>query len=176
METNKIFELITPFIDQLQEEEYVLSDLKYKRSISSSEGVQLDKLGTSLNVLRLGDTDEDYRARILFKVYINTSTGTVEQVISFVKNVTGAINVKYEEQQPATIKITTDTMGGVNMQELYDNVSQVIGSGVQLKILYVNPALDAFAFADENGITTDGRGFADENGVGTGGGAMSEQF
>lgn len=159
--TNRMFQLIEPFINQIQEVELVLDDLRNFRDLDNAEGQQLDGLGEILNEFREGATDTDYRKTLKLKVIINASNGEPEGVIQFVKEITNSTKVIYQEAFPAGVCIIAD--GDQTLAQfptIKQQLIQVLPAGVLVKCFnFLDPAFSAFAFEDEGAEVTDGEGF-----------------
>jgi len=89
----------------------VLSDisaLKTERWIDTAIGNQLDGCGQIVGEHRLGREDDDYRAAIKFRVFVNTSTATPVDIIAGLKYLTSPTDCQYLEAYPATALLFTD--------------------------------------------------------------------
>lgn len=174
---NRMFKLITPFLEELQDIEYVLSDLRLFRSIDSGVGAQLDGIGDILNVARRTMTDIEYRVQLRLKIFLNTSSGQPEVIIAFIKNLSESTTVKLYEAYPARVILEIDNIPTtITLKEMLQLTQQLAPVGVTIEIKYINPASPAFAFDDEGLEVTDGEGFYE---TGYGGvqvaGVISEQ-
>ena len=80
-EYNRFQRLIRAFVTSMQEIDNVDQDLKNNRSIDTSIGAQLDGLGQILGITRLpNESDDDYRERLKFQIYINKGNATPEEI------------------------------------------------------------------------------------------------
>ena len=94
--------LIQLMVDQVQEiEDAQFEILTEVSNILVAVGEQLDNLGRILNDQRNGRTDVDYRLGLLARINLNLSSGTGEDLISLVLNVTGPNTVELVEDFPA---------------------------------------------------------------------------
>lgn len=92
-----------------QELQDVLWQLKTERWLSTAVGVQLDEIGTILGLARNpGESDEDYRERLQFQIFINISNGTPEDVIRALKFLTDASQIIYTDVFPAFFQMETN--------------------------------------------------------------------
>jgi hypothetical protein len=158
--SNRMFDLITPFLEEIQEIEYVLGDLRLWRSIDSAIGAQLDGLGDILNVPRAGQTDVEYRFSLKLKVYLNRSSGQPETIIVFIADITDSSVVRLMERYPGKIRLEVN---GTNVIPIFPTLVQIVQqlapAGVGVQVVYINPALSPFAFGNEGAEVTDGDGY-----------------
>jgi hypothetical protein len=101
-EKPKIDALIRMQTDQIQDLENAAFGLYVGRSLQTATGATLDRWGNLLGELRSGRSDSEYRAAMFFKITRNIAQGTPSDLISIFQILTGAQNVKYSEQYPAT--------------------------------------------------------------------------
>lgn len=107
-------------LSPLTNSESVADQLRSERWISTAIGKQLDGAGYIVGESRQGRDDETYRAAILFRVFINTSNATPEDLIHGLRYLTSPDDIQYIEQFPATAMLFTD---GPNVQ---DDIQSVI--------------------------------------------------
>lgn len=101
--------LIKVLADELQELENVNWELKTERWLDSAIGAQLDEIGIILGLPRNpGESDENYRQRLRFQIFINSTSGTPEQLIAILKFLTNAESIIYVERDFAFVEMTTD--------------------------------------------------------------------
>lgn len=101
--------LIKALVIPAQELEDVNYQLLTLRWLSTAQGVQLDEIGVILGLPRNpGESDSDYRERLQFQIFINTSSGTPEQVIETLKFLTDASYIDYYERNAAFYEMYTD--------------------------------------------------------------------
>lgn len=93
----KILAFTTVYIQQLQELENAFSDLLTETNLDNAKGVHLDNIGVIVGEPRSGRTDTQYRTAISARILLNTSNGTIEDVIGIAIAVAGI---------PLTIAIT----------------------------------------------------------------------
>lgn len=105
-ESPNIISLLNVFVQQIQDLEDTFFQLLQERSLFSAVGVQLDKLGTTLDQGRMGLSDDDYRVLLLIKISEINSEGTPEDLISIFKNIMRAQSVMYGEIYPAGFFMT----------------------------------------------------------------------
>ena len=105
----------------LTESEAVADQLRSERWISTAIGKQLDGCGYIVGESRMGRDDDSYRAAILFRVFVNTSNATPENLIHGLRYLTSPDDIQYIEQYPATAMLFTD---GPNVQDDIQTVMQ----------------------------------------------------
>lgn len=124
--------LIKILCEEKQVIQDVLWQLKTERSLSSAIGQQLDGIGEILGLPRNeGETDEDYRESLQFQVFINSSSGTPEQILTAIKFLTKADIVRIFEPFPAFFQLETN---GLNFptppNDLNDAIFNMSPAGV----------------------------------------------
>ena len=106
--SERIQGLIRAVANQLTEVDEARVQAWTKRWLDTAEGKQLDGLGEILGATRQGRNDDEYRLRLQAQVTINAGSGTPEDVISGVSFLTGANQVWYQEDYPASVRIFVD--------------------------------------------------------------------
>lgn len=102
----KLIKIITGEVQDLEDANW---ELKTERWLSSAIGQQLDEIGVILGLPRLqNESDEDYRERLQFQIFINTSNGTPEDAIRALYFLTQATHIGYIERSPAFYQMETN--------------------------------------------------------------------
>ncbi len=106
--STNIGKLDAALITSIQRIEDTFDDLINKQALSTAEGVQLDNLGTILDLEREpGQSDVDYASALLGKASgLSTQSGTAEQLISTFLLLTLADSVVSTDLYPATFELT----------------------------------------------------------------------
>jgi hypothetical protein len=132
-EYSRFQRLIRAFVTSMQEIDNVDQDLKFERSLETSIGDQLDGIGQILGLARLPDeSDEDYRERLKFQIFINKANGTPEEVITVLQFLTKANQIRYHEYYPAAFQMSTDGLVfPVPPEQLVTAIQSVSPAGVQ---------------------------------------------
>lgn len=120
--------LVTP----AQELEDVKWQLKTQRWLSTSLGVQLDEIGVILGLPRkAGESDDDYRERLQFQIFINNTSGTPEEVMAVLAFLTNATHVSIHDIGIAAFQLETNGLKFPNPpNDLNDGIFQVSPAGV----------------------------------------------
>lgn len=120
--------LVTPF----QQLEDVKWQLKTQRWLSTSIGAQLDEIGVILGLPRqINESDEDYRERLQFQIFINTSSGTPEEVMAILAFLTQATHVNYHDIGIAAFQLETNGLKFPNPpNDLNDGIFRASPAGV----------------------------------------------
>lgn len=161
-------------IKPLQELEFIFGDLFILRRIVSATGAQLDGLGDIVGAERNGLTDEQYRSRILFQAAINMSNGEPETMISIVRTITQATDVKYFPAYPAGFLIFSN--GPFIPIDFIKQLEMAAPSGVQVEFTTTYGETTPFAVAPDPGDTDpDAAGFSEPGESGSGG-VLTEKF
>lgn len=125
--------LLTAFLESAQNVEDVLEQLRSQRNIYDAVGEQLDGIGEILGLPRKdGESDSDYRERLQFQIFINSGTGTPEEVIAILAFLTNGTEIGYIEYYPAAYQMSTNgTTFPDPPEELVDALNQASPAGVQ---------------------------------------------
>lgn len=124
--------LIKVLCTPAQELQDVLWELKTERWLSTSIGVQLDEIGVILGLLRnQGESDDDYRERLQFQIFINISSGTPEDIMQALKFLTKASKVAFFDVFPAFFQLETDGLKfPIPATDLVDSIFRLSPAGV----------------------------------------------
>ena len=80
-----------------------IQKLIFQRSIETAVGIQLDGLGQILGLARLvGQSDDSYRQALIFQIFLNSSSGTPEQLIQALSFFLGNSTIRYIDNFPAS--------------------------------------------------------------------------
>ncbi|MCK5609844.1 hypothetical protein KAR91_48680 [Candidatus Pacearchaeota archaeon] len=139
-----IVKLIKVMVDQAQEIEDMENDLLTDRRLDQAADAQLDIIGDIVGEDREGRSDEDYRAAIRFKIYINVSHAEPETLIAAIKFITIATRVRLWEIQPATVLMYTD--GSVVPTDIVSFMELVAAGGVNLEYVASSFGTTPFSF------------------------------
>jgi hypothetical protein len=151
-----LYALITALVDQLQDIEEGALELKSVRSIDNSEGVQLDILGLLIGVDREGRTDAEYRLALKNQIFINTSSGEPESIITFIEFLTDGTEVILKELFPAAFQVYTN--GPVFPSNIHQLINNTRAAGVE-NVLVTSSVGETPVFSFDNLLGL-GKGFA----------------
>ena len=102
----KVIKAVTDPAQFVQDVEW---QLKTERWLDTAVGQQLDEIGIILGLTRNpGESDEDYRERLKFQIFINISNGTPEQVIAVLQFLTKSTHIWYHELPYAAYQLETN--------------------------------------------------------------------
>ena len=133
---------------QVQDLEDALFGIGSRLDIDSSEGVQLDNIGTIVGQPRNGQDDMTYQLFLKAKSGVNVSEGDVERVLSVWKIITGGTVVQVIDQYPAAIELFSDVpVPGELEVEAFALMQNVVGAGVSITSSIISPD-NAFGFED----------------------------
>lgn len=124
--------MIQALVTPAQQLEDVNWELKTLRWLSTSYGQQLDEIGIILGLLRtLNESDEDYRERLQFQIFINNSGATPEESITVLAFLTRATKITYYEARLAFYQMETNGLKfPIPPNDLNDAIFSVSPAGV----------------------------------------------
>jgi hypothetical protein len=103
----RIRDLITAFVDQIQDIEDAFWDLLVDRTIDNAVGAMLDILGRIVGARnRSGDGDDQYRLIVKVQIAVNRSNGSPEALLNISRLLWGTGNFRLLETFPAAIVLT----------------------------------------------------------------------
>lgn len=158
---------IKTFGDQAQSLEDSAYELIDGQEIYDAVGVQLDLLGTIVDIARNGLSDDAYRLLILGKIGQNTSDSTAAKVAQVLAVLMNSTIVQEQDLYPAGVGLAG---GGEVPEELltlvWNLIQSSLGAGIRLEFLSCFDEDEAFAFEGPAGT---GLGFDDLTDPGLGG-------
>jgi hypothetical protein len=129
--------VVGAMLKPLGEVEDLADQVKSDRWIDTAVGVQLDGAGYIVGESRLGRGDDEYRNAILFKIFVNTSTATPEDLIKGLKFLTQPDDIQYIEQYPATAILYTNGYPiPQNIQSVIQDLSPAAISDVPVMVSF----------------------------------------
>jgi len=151
----RIEALLRAIAAQVQQLNDVATDLLEKRWLDTAEGAQLDGLGRILGLDRGAWDDEQYRARLRFRIRVLLADGTPENIITTLALLSEGRPVQLIETYPAELRIV---MGGA--------VTPEVEGALRETALSIKPP--GVAFWLESGSNPDEPEFAFDGGDGAG--------
>lgn len=124
-----ILALVEVYGDQIQDLEIEYFKLLDSLGIDTATDYALDLIGKEVQESRQGRNDADYRMAILTKIFLNTVSGTPEEVISATTQITGATGVNYSEQYPAGVVL--EVLGAEYVSKA-PTIRRILPAGVDL--------------------------------------------
>lgn len=136
--------MITP----VQDVEALADTVRDERWIDTAVGVQLDGCGYIVGESRQGRSDDEYRKWILFRVFVNTSNATPEDLMHGLKYLTNPDDIQYIEQYPATAMLFTDgPVIPTNIHQVMQGLAPAGISDVPIMVSFAHA--DPFRFSKE---------------------------
>lgn len=89
--------LLKVFVEEVQEIENVIFDLRDMRYIETAFGYGLDRLGKIVGIERNGLSDEDFKSRIYAQIILNSSDGETELLFTALRLLMKAKEIEYTE-------------------------------------------------------------------------------
>lgn len=114
--------------EQLMEIEGQIYKLSEQYDIEKAKGVLLDRIGNILAEPREGNEDELYRLLIKLRILLNTTDGTVNDIIKVIKFIFSSEVVHLTPNYPAALTILHD--GEAANVDFNKIIIQVIGAGI----------------------------------------------
>lgn len=136
-------------VSQLYDIELVADQLKNERWIDTAIGKQLDGCGEIVGEKRQGRNDDDYRDAINFRIFVNTSNATPDDLMQGLRFLTKPDNIQYIEQYPSTAMLFTD---GANINPNIHTAMQDLAPAAisDVPVLVSFSRKDPFRFAKES--------------------------
>jgi len=154
--------LITNVVDQLQVCEDVADDILIMREIRYAQGIQLDGIGEIVGQARNGLSDDLYRETIYDRIFINISSGVPEIILTVLKTLTQANQVRMIEMFPAGFWLFTD--GLVFPAELVKSIQAISAAAITDVHISCSRGETPFEFDADGSIPYDeGDGFSEYN-------------
>lgn len=161
---------LAALIDRVQEIEDALDPMIEARDLDNADTDRLDGIGAILHVSRSGRSDGAYRLRLRAEIKVNSSNGTVPDLVDIVALMAGtplAPDVEVQEYHPRTVYIRPRNYT-VTAPETFDALLQrAKAAGISLHFIYSsNETTDdnMFRFSDTAGTPETGV----DHGFGTG--------
>jgi len=138
-ESPKLRGMVEAMVRPLQDALSTIEQLRTERWPATAIGAQLDGVGHIVGEPRNGRTDDEYRAAIAFRIFVNTSNATPGDLIQGLRTLTQADEIQYIEQYPATAMLFT---GGpivpTGLQSTMQGLSPAAISDVQVMVNYAH--------------------------------------
>lgn len=143
---------VRAFVDPMQRVEETLSDLCDKRLVAAdAEGVQLDRLGDIVGAVRAGRSDAAMRSLILAHIYINTSQGVPENLITLFNLLTGSTKTHLLLYYPFVAELYANVdLTGQDNEDTLRLCRLILPSATLLTHIVSYADSDAFAFDGPN--------------------------
>lgn len=146
--------LVRVFCDELQELENAIVDVMYELDLNNVSGSSLDVIGRLVGAPdRQSMTDAQLRTEIDLQIAVNTSKGTIEDVVKAIKRITRSTIVEWTEVFPAAIEFTVN--GTKASRAVLDQINRVLSAGVGFNISYRDEVVGVFNFGDMIGLSLD---------------------
>ena len=142
--------VINMILKVIMEQEQALEDAIYDVStlchLDTAFGIQLDRIGAIPGIKRYGLNDEDYRKRIYAQIVLNCSNGEAETLITALKLIMDATDIKYDEFYVGKIRI--DFTSYKDGKFLPPEIDKLCLAGIKnVKLIQSHP-LQPFKFAE----------------------------
>lgn len=147
-----ILRLLESFVE-LENDSLEMSD---KWNLKTTYGVALDQIGQILNVSRQGLTDSNYRTKMIGQIAVNSSLGSVEDLIRVFKLISNASHVRILNNNDGTFNVE---LTGDEVYNL-DQINNIPAGGTGIGHVYL---VDDMTFTmDEDDLGLD-NGLLPEN-------------
>lgn len=163
----KLQALLFQATDPYNDVELIANDLQRNRWVDTAIGKQLDGVGHIVGEARQGREDELYREAIKFRIFVNTSNATPDDLIRGLLFLTRPDDAQYMEAYPATAMLFTDgAFIPRNIKEVIQGLSPAAITDVPVMVSYagVKPfrfgqteeLAELFVENDQNYLTAEG--------------------
>lgn len=135
--STKLRELVSNIASQFSDIESAAYQLKTLRWIDTADGEQLDGCGAIVGEKRQGKSDSEYRKAIRFRIFVNTSRATPNDLIKGLSLLTESADSQYMEIYPATSVMFTDGFGvSDTIAETMQSLAPAAVSDIQVLVSY----------------------------------------
>lgn len=167
-----LVDILAAKVQEIEDANFEIID---KTSISTSTGIQLDRLGEVLGVEREGRGDELYRTAIRNAVFEKAKHGGINDLIAVARiQIPQAVTVKIDEYYPNTVLIFVEVIDqtSVASRDLINAaIQQAKQAGIEVNIA-ISTSGQSFRFSGLTNQFNTGRGFA-SSATGSGQGVFS---
>lgn len=144
-------ELLTIYLEEVQEYEQLLYDVLAQQSLDEAVGFQLDIIGEQIGKRREGVTnDETYRRLLKVQIAINTSKGQAKTVTDVWKYLLNTSNVQLREEFPAGIRLYAE--GSIPTKEILESVARTVPITVKVGFVAGVSSGQPFCFEGNTGL------------------------
>ena len=143
----KLVALLTAIVGPLDDAKATADSLKTERWIDSAVGTQLDGCGYIVGEKRAGRDDDAYRAAIKYRVFVNISNGTPNDLIKGLKYLIDSEDYQYLEMYPATAILFAD--GPDVPIDIHDQMQDLAPAGISDVPVLVSYTEKPFRFAKQ---------------------------
>lgn len=129
--------------------EVMAESFNNERWIDTAIGKQLDGCGYIVGEARQGRADDAYRLAIKYRVFVNVSNATPEDLIQGLRFLTVPDDVQYIEQYPATAMLFTD--GASISPNIHNDIQDLAPAAISdVPIMVSFSRKDPFRFSKES--------------------------
>lgn len=141
---------------ELQELEGVFNDIKLSRMIATATGYSLDIVGSIVDEPRGGKSDDDYRAAIQFKCFVNSSQCTPNYLLGVLRGSVGSEFVRVLEKYPCHVNMFVGD--ALVSESISTRMSGVVAAGVSISVDSVDADIPFGFYGDDDcdGFGADG--------------------
>jgi hypothetical protein len=152
--------VLEAFLTQVQELEDVAADYRVKFDLDTAEGEQLDFLGAQVIEFRNGRTDTAYRAAIAVRILVNTSEGSMNELLAILELADPDMVVTAREVYPASVLFHwAGAFAALTAQDLMHLVQQAKAAGVRVQA--VVPGTFVWGTVAQTGVANTTSSWAD---------------
>jgi len=156
--------LLSSYVEQTQELENEIFELRNAFWVDTAIGAQLDGIGQIVGITREGASDTVYRIRIKARILINLSSGTPNQILELVRALSpaSAPDPTYTPWFPASFAIGVTELTLTEVAEISDAIIETTPLGVRSNFIYsLDTNANMFQFSsDASSQTSAVQGFA----------------
>ena len=136
-------------VQNAQDFEDICGEMLAGRSLTTAQGVNLDRLGEIVGVNRQGRSDADYLAAIYVGIARNYSEATPKDIQSIWKLIIVAEDIQYIENYPAKFQLYLKIPTVANYPNIVDVTNAAKAVGVGFLPILVSPLIPIFGFEED---------------------------
>lgn len=153
--------LLQIFLEEIQEIEGTLEDIKTQTNIDTAVGVHLDRLGEHLGRRRQGLTDTEYRKVLKVQAILNSGEGQYHTVLQLWRTLLDSDTATVTEEFPAGVSLFSDV--GIPTLETIGILTQALPVTVTASFTSTIDSDPAFCFEGGDGL---GFGTTEDSSIG----------
>jgi hypothetical protein len=145
-----IGDLLCAILDEVQEVEQAIADVREVRALSSAFGAQLDEIGVRLGYARDDQTDTQYRLELTAVAQARIDNSSIPAIIRVFTALVGLGTFRQQEDYPAGYRVFADNPIAYASGRRYARIGRLAKpGGVRYDFNYVPQGFQIMSFSDD---------------------------